>query len=281
MTEQVKSFKAGDVVYSVDGQKAEFVAYNNSSAVVMPFYFQQEDEEREELRGNAEVWHTFYATPPLPVVDEQIEERLKKIAELRKEEWEIKQAISDANKALQVVKQEAKKRPDLADFALWLEGKVTHLVTYQYGTYRIGTVAEVLTRKEDYQSFIQFTGLYVDTHANRYFTAHTMYRDGSGDRLYPVIMAKSLEDAKAKAWADAQKRLKDEPRYKEIIYRSLNQYGIALPDDAAKFLADVDHNKLQSRLESARKALGRAQQEVAEIEKQMDILAVNEPITES
>src|SRR5690606_6348548 len=86
-------------------------------------------------------------------------------------------------------------RPDLTDLDLWLQGKVTHIVSLGYYSIEIGTVEETLLRQEDRGREMRLLSLKVDPRANYFWVSYASYSDGSGSQTR-CLLATSMEHAK-------------------------------------------------------------------------------------
>lgn len=249
-----RTFKSGDAVFNLHGQEGRYIASTAGGHVVEPVY----ESDDEQVYGDVETWRDVFAAPPT--------------AKLHAEVAEIEATLIAAQRTLAATRAEqraadmeaaaARKRiadhPDLRDLDLWLQGKVTHIVSLDYHSLKIGTIEETL-RKQDRDHELRLMSLLVDPKANRYFVAYAAYSDGSSNQTR-CLLATSMEHARERAAEYVrQEVVRTRGNSHAGLAASAIKYGVEISDDLRREAADMEAKAALHTLQSTREQLERAQ----------------------
>lgn len=257
----------GDRVYNEYGQAATYIAHlpGHGHAVQEIFI----DEEFEEpFGGQITIWKKVFRTEPVPLYSDRIAELDQTIEQKQQELCTLTQQIAEVQSAHAALLKDINSKPDLADLGLWLEGKITHLVCLDGSDLRIGTVKEILETREDDSTVVRLLSLMVDPKANKYWTARSAYKDGSGS-WHHVLLATSEEDAKHKAQAYFDSREARERRnWNTSMAESALKLGLVIADAEQQKINAQKAAARASQIEQARKKLKMAQELLETLEGQ-------------
>ncbi|KCB26124.1 hypothetical protein [Bordetella hinzii] len=253
-------FKTGQEIYSVDGQVAHYVGPAAMGGhVVQPCY---EYDDHEPHFGDPEYWREVFDQPPARRLAQEAARYDAMIAEKRAALRDIEEKTRTAEREQQDLLKRIKSRPDLHDLDLWLQGKVTHIVSLDYYSIKIGTVEEVL-RETGREKQLRLLSLLADPSANRYWVGYSAYSDGSSNQTR-CLLATSLEHAQERAAEYvAQEIRRNSTTDHSSLVISAHAQGVAVPTDLlAKAQAKAAAAKAE-RIQRAREQLARLQAELA------------------
>lgn len=260
-----KKFKDGDIVYSMHGQEAVYVAPAQSSGhIVEPVL---ETEYGEPAYSDPEVWHQVFVAPPKPKMDAETARLDAMINEKRKTLHGIESEIRVAEQNRTAAIQRLRQHPDLTGLDLWLQGKVTHIVSLEYYSVRIGTVEETL-RRDDLDKELRLLSLRVDPKASRFWVGYSAYSDGSGSQTR-CLLATSQEHAQQLAAEHVENEIKKAPNNDHSsLIMSAHKQGVLVPADRLEIANQKASKGRAERVERARQELARKQEELRILEGQ-------------
>lgn len=254
-----KQFAAGDQVYDIHGRAGSYVASANGGHLVEPIY---EDDEFAPHYASVETWREVFGTPPterlhadVAEVERELVSAQARLDALRSDQRALEVEISAARKRIVA-------RPDLVDLDLWLQDKVTHIVSLEYSSIRIGTVEETL-RKEDRDRELRLLSLMVDPKANRFWTGYAMYSDGSSSQTR-CLLATSLEHARERAADYIRQEVKRNPGQSHAGFAaSAIRYGVEISDELRQQAEQMEATAAKRAVEQASETVKRAQADLA------------------
>jgi hypothetical protein len=271
----VSKFQPGQEVYNINGRAGAYIARAALGHIVEPIY---DSEEYEEPRhGEAETWREVFSKPPVERLQADIAELERQFLERNEKLRIVNESIRQAEQDATAARKRIKDQPDLTDLDLWLQGKITHILSLDTYRFEIGTVDDMLLKKEDYgRTSIRLLNLRVDPKANLYWVGIAAYSDGSSSQTR-CRLATSKEHA-IQLLADhlAQVERKGGNNESEIFAaaRSLVHYGATIRADLQAQLDGQDRAAKLRSLEERRKSFNRAQEELALAEKAAGIQPV-------
>jgi hypothetical protein len=191
---------------------------------------------------------------------------------------EVINKISEARTELRIVEQERKavlskleQMPALRRLEAWIDGKVTHFVTYNYGRVSVLKKDELKSGDEENRyrrgpEKLKLLTLFGDTEGNLIWEANK-YRDGSGSWGLECWMCCSEEEAK-KIAAEVIDRelLPDRVYYRDSLIKSADDIGHAIDPKHRVLCNEEKRTELQ-------KAWHSRKEELEKVEKQL--LALN------
>lgn len=257
------TFKAGDEVYDIHGRAGCYVARTPAGHIVEPAY----DDEGETTFDDAQTWREVYAKPPVEKLHADVAAAEAKLNGLHEQARKARTELAAAEALEAAARKRISSNPQLVDLDLWLQGKVTHIVSLDYNGFSIGTVDEVLTKQEDHgRTSIKLLNLRADPKANQYWVGYAAYSDGSSSQTR-CLLATSLEHARELAAAYIVKRTRDESEHGRLgLAESAIRYGVQVSDELRAMVEQRRAQAAASSLESARKALAKAQADLTAAE---------------
>jgi hypothetical protein len=268
------TFKAGDTVYDIHGQAGSYVARTAGGHIVEPMYDADGDEEPHF--DDAVTWREVFAAPPT--------------ARLHAEVATIEQQLATARAELQTVRNERhasdqehrerlnrlKKYTHLTRLDDYLEGRITHFVTYGRYSNDISVQTFDQVMKGDRSRSVPLLVLYGDY-------SDTAMRDThwsliNSENVTKVMPCASLEEAMTKAQIEVEKvfaawRTDPKGSYGHsgllAVARAAQKVGLVVPEDVLAECAARDAATLTSQLTSRRAELAKVQAAVDEAEKQL------------
>lgn len=260
-----KQLKDGDIVYSQHGQEAVYVAPAQSSGhIVEPVL---ETEYGEPAYSDPEVWQQVFLKPPKPKFDAETARLDAMIDEKRKVLRGIESEAREAEQNRIAAIQRLRQHPDLTGLDLWLQGKITHIVSLEYYSVRIGTVEETL-REDGRDKELRLLSLRADPKASRFWVGYSAYSDGSGSQTR-CLLATSLKHAQQLAAEHVENEIKKSPSNDHSsLVMSAHKQGVAVPADRLEAASQKASKAHTEKVERARQELARKQEELRILESQ-------------
>lgn len=267
-----KQFNPGDQVYDIHGRAGSYIASANGGHLVEPIY---EDDEFEPHYASVETWREVFGTPPKQRLTADIAELDAQLTAKHEQLTNLQRSIQDTELEAKALRQRIKENAQLGDIDMWLQGKVTHIVSLHAYSVDIGTVEEVL-RRTDRERELRLLALKVDPKAQRYWTSYATYSDGSGSQT-PCILATSIEDAREKAAAYVVKQTRETPAHMhDGLAASAIRCGVPISDELRRAAEAMEQKHAIQQLERARESRDRATREVTEAEARVQALGVTQ-----
>jgi hypothetical protein len=227
-----------------------------------------------ELDDRVHIVKRVYDKAPTEKVDAEFASAEQRLAD-------IVGKISEARNELRVVEQERKsvllklqQMPALRRLEDWVDGKVTHFVTVDYGRVRVLTKEELKCEGDEADRYrrapcrLKLVTLFGESGGNLMWNA-SEYRDGSGNCNVECYMCCSEAEAKAMAAQRIDRELSaDKVTWLEELIKSADTLGHPI---------DSKHREIlrQDKRERAQNALNQKNKEIEELRKQL--LAIDPP----
>jgi hypothetical protein len=152
--------EAGAIVYSINGEEAEFIARVGGEYLVRPIYEVDPDECYAEPSGphydHPQTWREIFSKPPLQRLHEETQERMLEIGKANTELMELRAQIAAEQadwKSREDTRKQFKQLERLDDF---INHRITHIILkrggskYSMPTFEIKTYADAMTLTSDY-----------------------------------------------------------------------------------------------------------------------------------
>lgn len=262
----MSKFKTGDEVYNEYGHVARYVMPAEAGGhIVEPLY--ENDEDEEASYGRPEAWIHVFAKPTAKKLDQEMADIQAAIDKKRQELRGIQDDIYSAERERQDLLQRIKATPDLTDLDMWLQGKVTHIVTLEHYHIGIGTTEEIL-RRTDRDRELRLLSLMADPKANRFWVGYASYSDGSGSQTR-CLLATSLEHAQARAAEYVAGEIRKAPSNDHSgLVMSAHKLGVTVPADRLETAQKKAKMVRDDRIARARQELERQQENLRALEAQ-------------
>jgi hypothetical protein len=259
----------GDIVYSVRGDAAEFVARSFDGYIVRQLF----ERDGEPHVGKPELWHEVFTTPPLAKVHEKIAAAEKRLQELNA----AITAARDQQRELDATEKDRlarlKQHEALARIDDFLAGKITHYVVESWsGIGMILDRTQAISGDEDrhgYNKDTKLLTLFGKSNGDLQWRLNH-YSDGSG-HLIDVWPCASYEEAAQVAttriegeyakWrgGDTRARLSDAAKAAAALQ-------VSVPDDVRAHLKASAVANAKASVEQRLKELATAQAKLDEAE---------------
>lgn len=262
----MSKFRTGDEVYNEYGHVARYVMPAEAGGhIVEPLY--ENDEDEEASYGRPEAWIHVFAKPTAKKLDQGMADIQAAIDKKRQELRGIQDDIYSAERERKDLLQRIKATPDLTDLDMWLQGKVTHIVTLEHYQIGIGAVEETL-RRADRERHLRLLNLMVDPMANHFWVGYASYSDGSGSQTR-CLLATSLEHARALAAEYVANEIRKNPHddHSSLIM-SANELGVSVPADRLEAAQQKARKNRDEQIIRMRRELERQQENLRALEAQ-------------
>lgn len=262
----MSKFRTGDEVYNEYGHVARYVMPAEAGGhIVEPLY--ENDEDEELSYGRPEAWIHVFAKPTAKKLDQEMADIQAAIDKKRQELRGIQDDIYSAERERKDLLQRIKATPDLTDLDMWLQGKVTHIVTLEHYHIEIGTAEEIL-RRADRDRELRLLSLRVDPKANRFWVGYASYSDGSGSQTR-CLLATSLEHAQALVAEYVANEIRKAPSSDHSsLVMSAHTLGVTVPADRLETAQKKAKMVRDDRIAKARQELERQQENLRALEAQ-------------
>lgn len=250
---------ADDICYLEDGRKVYYVGKAGNQHAVRLIYEHTSREmgTYEEASEKVSVVPKVYVEPPTAAVNEAILKLKTTVHELCVKRNQIAMEITALENTKRVMEDAAKSLPDITTTLDFLAGRITHVVTLTYYGYKIQTLNEVLSQKDDYKRFegMKLLCLYGTDKNKKTKWCVSDYYDGSGswNQIHPF---KSEEEAKEfvknrfaeqlKLWRDGEKHSLD--KFQKLDF-------IEWPSDWLESVAAVMKNRKEAAIAELKKKI--------------------------
>lgn len=268
-----RTFTAGDLVYSEQGEAFSYVARAAGGHIVLPVY--GHDDEPEYIGDDPVRLNQVFAEPPAPKLDQATAEARQTLDELRTQINTARTELREVTRAHTEAMRTLEAHPDLRPVVEWLEGRITHVASVtRYGNaIAIQPIDEAVIptgtddrRNGDVRLLALYggkTGPGKSGYGDDFRWQLNAYRDGSGDNT-PCFLGTSEEHAKERlqAWLDT--RLKRTSEYGTVgLARSAMRHGLRVPDELAERARAEDEAAEALRREREVQELAKAEQHAA------------------
>lgn len=286
-----KTFSKGDTVFSLTGEKAEYVMPYQEQHLVVPHYREDDDFDSTAWPGDPVVWDEVFAKPPVPVVHEEVAEALVELSGLQTRLTGLGRQVAEREEQLRELKRgdsdrlaRLKEHRQLARIDDWLAGNITHLVVWTHYGRRVEIVAWADFMKGDGRRdsvpllVLNGTLEWVDDYARMGIDWVIAKKDSSTTQR--VILCNSEAEARERATEAIEKltaaRMRERQSHRatgydhelEDLVKSMEKIGMPVPADVAEGYALSRRDAADTGLSYARKQLTEAAQKMREAEEQ-------------
>lgn len=268
-----KASKAGDTVYNIHGRQAEYVAFVHDEHIVLPYYEHDHgDGDVEHRRGDPEAWDEVFIIPPTELLHAEVKAVEETLTKRRDELYEAEGKLHQINREVEAARRAIAAHPDLHGLDLWMQGKVTHIVTLSDWDYKVGTKDDVLAKPDRSIRLLALNGSPKD---NRYETSWAAYSDGSGSNQR-CLLATSMQHAVEliEQHLNQQRRRNGQDSKNLNLARSAASFGISLTDVEATEIAKEDADRLKIRSAQVGKDFDRLTKQMDELRAEAVTLGV-------
>lgn len=269
----MSGYKQGDTVFDIHGREATYLAMGADGHVVQTVY--EHDDYDEPRYGQPEVWRDIYRSPPTAKLHGEIADLEAKLNAIRAELYATQEQrrIEDRDYAARL--NERKRFKQLQTLDDFIGGKITHFFTAEgYGErMSIQTFDEFMVSKEDrYERKLRLLSLFGGSKGDLAWYVDR-YSDGSGGSHGRCFPALSYEDAVrcASEWLEgryADVRTKEHKGASFDLASAAERFGLAVPEDIARWAKQTADTVRERNLEYARKQAAEAQAKLRELEAQ-------------
>lgn len=258
--------------YLSDGHAVEVVATlpMDRGFVVDPCV---EDPETGEpvLLGELMIVEDIYDKPPVEYIDREIRDKRMKLnavhEELRLIEQECRLAQAERKRLLEKLKQV----PALRRIEDFLDGKITHVVSRQYGRIHITPIGEMVCESDrefrNNPKSLKLMTLYGQQPGDLSFRVN-QYKDGSGSSSseYEAFPCCSEEEAKIVAGQMIDEQVADaKGYYLEEAVKAADKIGHPVPDALREVIRMKSIERHRNEVEEARKKLHALEQQLKKV----------------
>jgi len=251
-------FNPGDSAFTVEGQAVTFIAKVDDGYCVRPVFEDEDGQPYED--GTPIVVRHIYSTPPTERLNQEVLKLNEQIAAKREELAGLQLGIKLTQKSIEQRVASIKRHEGLGLLEDFLEGRITHFVSKNYGPPVIQEFKKALeTPDEDRYARVRplrLLSLFGKTNGDLAWGLNR-YSDGSGDHsdVYPCL---SLDDAKAKA------RELMAAEFKEALEKNRglsywDRYQAAATAADMEIPADIKALNLREVIHNAQVNLGKAE----------------------
>jgi hypothetical protein len=273
------TFKAGDEVYTTDGRLVEYVAQSYDGHIVRQVPEHEDESYGPAPMGYPEVVHQVLKTPPSFKVDQDYAAKRDELAAVREQLLAASQELAAIAKKRDAQLQQLSAHPDLSIVIDWMEGRVTHIATfdlYSPKSIKIMPLADGLTptNSDARDGKVRLLGLYGGYHGadgpGRYAHADDLrwqlseYSEGSGSKT-SCVLGTSEDDVRRRVqlWLDREFKRFDNQHSLWHWAESAVALGLSVPPAwVAKIEERAKIRKLQAQ-EQAQKELASAKARLA------------------
>lgn len=271
------TMKAGDVVYTVNGQEAIYVADGGDYVIVRPLLeYERPDGEIVQLRGELTGVPEVFDKPPRQRLDEEIQ-RLQALAQAqRKELTEVARQVSEAKKGHEDVLARLKQHDALRRIDDVIAGKVKWAVTVDYSGVHVQPIEKVIASGDrfDYRDgLFKLVSLYGGSKGDLGWRVNNYADDsGSSQEVWLFVTeeeahekAKEFFDVGVKEWraarAECLRQKKDNAWTRACNWVMNGMFDP--PQDLWEYVKDHDLGGLYKRVDERKLQLQQAVEELA------------------
>lgn len=272
--------KAGDEVFSLNGQRAEYAcSIPGEGHIVRPIYEGMGDEDAPFV-GEATTWSRIFSKPPTEVLHKEVQELTDETVRLNEELSKMREdrrSLDTDYKARMAKLQRHEKLKRLEDF---LDGKLTHYAKFpEYGAPRVGLIADEKSGDERHTNDLKLLSLFGKSKGDIAWMLNRYY-DGSGSNKIDVVPCCS-EDEAVQAVRDRSKEvfaawMRGERGYDQAgrgaggFAEVAQKFGFSVPPEFTEWKRESEIKsaqeaaiKAEALAEAARLKLGAILQQVA------------------
>lgn len=240
--------------WTKEGRKVYLVAITTDNEYVVEGMIAQiYGDDVYEDRGDTWIESKLYATPPVEVLDEEIQRKRAEVAELDKRHQELTMSAITAEREVKDRLAKLTKYKGLELVEDFIEGRITHVVAVDY----MGVTIEKFDKLAAYfdgdgwnrkQEGFKLISLYGKSKGNLEFRIHD-YPDGSGSTkaIYPFMSEEDaiakrnellLESVESSRAYISGKMTPKQPYHVSVAVTNALKYGLSIPDDLMKVHED-------------------------------------------
>ncbi len=252
--------------YLFNGQAVEFVSeLPDGRGFVVDQFVEDEQTGEPVVSGMMHIVEKVFDKPPIGYIDKMVREAEEKLAEvlgrLESAKKNLRETVSQRKQLFDKLEQVPALRR-LEDF---IDGKITHVVSRQYGHIHIMPIGEVICDSDrEYRrnpKRLKLMTLYGEQPGNLSFRINK-YKDGSGSDAseYEAFPCCSEEEAKQQAGLLIEEQLAEEKGYyREEAVKAADKIGHPVADSIRESVRMKQVEKKRKEVEEARQRLESAE----------------------
>lgn len=274
--------KAGDTVYSVNGQMAMYVSTANGGGHIVQPLIEDGDgvsEPESHYADGVDIWPTVYLEPPKPKLDAEIARQQEKLTALRVEVSELERQKREAAQGQREVKERLAQHTALRYIDEMVAGRVPPLCVrfHAYRAPEIIPTADALKNPDRDRSYrepaFKLLTLFGSSAGDLQWHVNH-YSDGSGqwtELHFVATQDEGLAEIRrryALAVDEWRARGEDRKHYGDAIgwAVALPNGWIEVPEDVAAYIDAKKREAARQAHEKARQALADAEQALRAVE---------------
>lgn len=258
--------------YLFNGQAVEFVSeLPDGRGFVVDQFVQDEETGEPVMSGMMHIVEKVFDKPPIGYIDKMVREAEEKLAEVLERLESAKKDLRETVSQRKQLFDKLEQVPALRRLEDFIDGKITHVVSRQYGQIHITPIGEVICDSDREclrnPKRLKLMTLYGEQPGNLSFRINK-YRDGSGSDAseYEAFPCCSEEEAKQQAGLLIEEQLADaRGYYLEESVKSADKIGHPVPDGIREVIRLNNIEKKRNEVEEARKKLHDAEQQLMKI----------------
>jgi len=233
----------GQEVYSLNGQAFNFLEKTQAGYLVEEIL--EYDEWEEPRYGHPRIVDEVFNGAPTAKYDERISILQKRIDTLTHHQSELMEKTGKAEEFLSEINKRAEKLAPLQRLLDLIDGKITHAVSWNYGSPKISKLEDVLKGKDRWDKWLKLVTLFGKNNGDLSFKVNE-YSDGSGSNT-EIFPCKSDEDGRLQI---IEKIKRDMPLKKDSRWKITSwvimalQYDIPVSDE---YMQIADEETLKTR----------------------------------
>lgn len=252
--------------YLFNGQAVDLVSeLPDGRGFVVDQFVEDEETGEPVLSGAMHIVDKVFDKPPVGYIHKIVREAEENLSE-------VLSRVEEAKKDLRVTVSERKKLfdkfeqiPALRRLEAFIDGKITHVVSRQYGHIYITPIGEVICDSDrEYRhnpKRMKLMTLYGEQPGNLSFRINK-YKDGSGSDAseYEAFLCCSEEEAKQQAGLLIEEQLAEEKGYyREEAVKAADKIGHPVADSIRESVRMKQVEKKRKEVEEARQKLQTAE----------------------
>lgn len=261
------AFNQGDVCFTVDGRKVEFIAEADGEFVVRTFVSHSWEDDESEYPGSVVQVESLFEHPPTEVYDKAMNEKQSALDALELKRATLAASVKDLERGIADRKAVFSKHKSLDLLEDFIAGRITHVLVGNYGLEVKPIDYALKTSDSGHQRNLRLVTLFGDSKGDLNWRM-SYYSDGSGSSSYHMLPFLSEADAIAAgagvALQSIAKWRKGENPYTggwdfncglEGAISFLERYDLEVPEDAKKHIRDSAIERLKKVVAETEKNL--------------------------
>lgn len=256
------------MMYLKDGRECELVCEIPDGAGFVVSVYQHDSETGDAyLNGTHKIVKAVFEKPPIDRIAQEYSDLEKQLRTKRSELHEVNRELSKAENERKRLLDKLKQVPGLQRLEDWIDGKVTHFVTVDYGRVTVVPKAEMSCgedsgRRSYIPKRIKLITLFGESDGTLVWNAN-QYRDGSGSHSTECYLCCSEEEAREVAGQIIEREWSSEKvHHLQYLINSADIIGHPVPEHLREKAKAYKAEDLLRQLESRRKELEKVEAEL-------------------